>query len=120
VSVPVRRLRIVLFVVSRALVLLTMAALLSVGCASGVETTADEPSGGSATSVAPTESTSRDFDDGSGGTAPPSSVTTLDDAEVDDSGETAPVEPVALVGGGQLDIGSIEGTDTVLWFWAPW
>ena len=35
---------------------------------------------------------------------------------------TAPVEPelVDLVGGGQLDLTSIEGTDTVLWFWAPW
>lgn len=32
------------------------------------------------------------------------------------------VEPdlVSLVGGGQLDLNSIEGTDTVLWFWAPW
>lgn len=24
------------------------------------------------------------------------------------------------VDGGQFDMGSIEGTDTVLWFWAPW
>lgn len=33
----------------------------------------------------------------------------------------APVgELVNLVGGGQLDLNSIEGTDTVLWFWAPW
>ena len=27
---------------------------------------------------------------------------------------------VDLVGGGQLDLNSIQGTDTVLWFWAPW
>ncbi len=27
---------------------------------------------------------------------------------------------VTLVGGGQLDLNSIEGQDTVLWFWAPW
>ena len=27
---------------------------------------------------------------------------------------------VELVGGGQLDLNSIQGTDTVLWFWAPW
>ncbi len=27
---------------------------------------------------------------------------------------------VNLVGGGQLDLNSIEGQDTVLWFWAPW
>jgi len=25
-----------------------------------------------------------------------------------------------LVGGGQIEPGSIEGQDTVLWFWAPW
>jgi hypothetical protein len=24
------------------------------------------------------------------------------------------------VGGSQLDFGSLEGQDTVLWFWAPW
>ncbi len=24
------------------------------------------------------------------------------------------------VGGSQLDYGSLEGQDTVLWFWAPW
>lgn len=29
-------------------------------------------------------------------------------------------ELVPLVGGGQLDLNSIEGQDTVLWFWAPW
>ena len=27
---------------------------------------------------------------------------------------------VPLVAGGQIDIGSLEGQDTVLWFWAPW
>ena len=27
---------------------------------------------------------------------------------------------VPLIGGGQFDLGSIEGIDTVLWFWAPW
>lgn len=27
---------------------------------------------------------------------------------------------VPLVGGGQLDLNSVQGTDTVLWFWAPW
>lgn len=37
------------------------------------------------------------------------------------SSSQAPVgELVNLVGGGQLDLNSIEGTDTVLWFWAPW
>jgi hypothetical protein len=29
-------------------------------------------------------------------------------------------ELVPLVGGGQIDLNSIEGQDTVLWFWAPW
>lgn len=24
------------------------------------------------------------------------------------------------VAGGQIDLGSLEGLDTVLWFWAPW
>lgn len=37
----------------------------------------------------------------------------------------APVEPAitgsfATVAGGQLDLGALEGQDTVLWFWAPW
>lgn len=31
-----------------------------------------------------------------------------------------PGDLVVLVGGGQLDLNSIEGQDTVLWFWAPW
>ncbi len=26
----------------------------------------------------------------------------------------------ATASGGQIDFGSLEGTDTVLWFWAPW
>lgn len=32
----------------------------------------------------------------------------------------SPADLVTLVGGGQLDLNSVEGTDTVLWFWAPW
>ena len=31
-----------------------------------------------------------------------------------------PGDYVNLVGGGQIDLNSIEGQDTVLWFWAPW
>lgn len=27
---------------------------------------------------------------------------------------------VDTVAGGQIDLSSIEGQDTVLWFWAPW
>lgn len=26
----------------------------------------------------------------------------------------------ATASGGQIDFGSLEGIDTVLWFWAPW
>ena len=26
----------------------------------------------------------------------------------------------STVGGGQIDFGSFEGQDVVLWFWAPW
>lgn len=33
-------------------------------------------------------------------------------------------DEVSLVGqttsGGQIDFNALEGTDTVLWFWAPW
>jgi len=32
----------------------------------------------------------------------------------------AMVGVVSTVAGGQLDLASIEGQDTVLWFWAPW
>lgn len=44
-------------------------------------------------------------------TAEPATTTT--ESQVDEN-------LVWLVGGGQLDLNSIEGTDTVLWFWAPW
>ena len=49
------------------------------------------------------------------------------DGGSDDS--TAPAEPqltdtaefaAATVGGGEFDAASIQGKDTVLWFWAPW
>lgn len=26
----------------------------------------------------------------------------------------------ATISGGQIDLGSLEGQDAVLWFWAPW
>ncbi len=29
-------------------------------------------------------------------------------------------ESFTTVSGGQLDLGDLEGQDTVLWFWAPW
>lgn len=28
--------------------------------------------------------------------------------------------PLESVSGSQFDLGSLEGKDTVLWFWAPW
>lgn len=47
--------------------------------------------------------------------------TTPAGAEDPTTSSGAPIgSSVALVGGGQFDLGSIEGTDTVLWFWAPW
>jgi len=26
----------------------------------------------------------------------------------------------STIGGGQIDLGSLQGQDVVLWFWAPW
>ncbi len=43
----------------------------------------------------------------------------------DDAADTTPAGPAlegsfATVAGGQLDLGALNGQDTVLWFWAPW
>lgn len=41
----------------------------------------------------------------------------------DDAAEdTAAPEPLVAdtVDGGQVDFNDLEGTDTLLWFWAPW
>lgn len=43
----------------------------------------------------------------------------------DDAVASAPAAaPIAgsfpTVAGGQIDLASLEGQDTVLWFWAPW
>ncbi len=35
-----------------------------------------------------------------------------------DEAASGPIIPTA--DGGQIDFGSLEGQDTVLWFWAPW
>ena len=41
-----------------------------------------------------------------------------------ETAEPVQAEPAALVAstadGGQLDWGTLEGRDVVLWFWAPW
>lgn len=58
------------------------------------------------------------------------------EAEVDTAAESAEAAPAAeaetasdtaatpvvydTVTGGQIDLGALEGQDTVLWFWAPW
>jgi hypothetical protein len=48
--------------------------------------------------------------------AAPASTTAAPDA-----GSAAPAaQLVATAGGGQFDLASIEGKDTMLWFWAPW
>ena len=42
-------------------------------------------------------------------------------ADVDTTQQAADAPgSLALVSGSQIDAGSIEGQDTVLWFWAPW
>lgn len=43
----------------------------------------------------------------------------------DAAADTTPTGPAlegsfATVAGGQLDLGALNGQDTVLWFWAPW
>lgn len=49
-------------------------------------------------------------------TACGSGSTPSDDAGADPG--AAAMAPTA--DGGQIDLGSLEGTDTILWFWAPW
>lgn len=46
-----------------------------------------------------------------------SSTETADNAAAD---AVEMVGVVSTVSGGQLDLASIEGQDTILWFWAPW
>ncbi|MGI9605098.1 MAG: hypothetical protein ACR2P0_03065 [Acidimicrobiales bacterium] len=44
-----------------------------------------------------------------------------DEAAAASSGPTlTALGTVSTVAGGQLDLGSLDGQDTVLWFWAPW
>jgi len=43
------------------------------------------------------------------------------DADVVTTSDGAVIGPVfETVAGSTFDMGSIEGTDTLLWFWAPW
>jgi len=41
-------------------------------------------------------------------------------AAEDQTAEAAESALLPTVSGGQIDINSLEGTDTILWFWAPW
>lgn len=41
------------------------------------------------------------------------------EAETVSEAEATPVV-FDTVTGGQIDLGALEGQDTVLWFWAPW
>lgn len=36
------------------------------------------------------------------------------------TGATTNTGVLPTVSGGQIDTNSLEGTDTILWFWAPW
>lgn len=38
----------------------------------------------------------------------------------EDAGAAGAAEMIPTADGGQIDLGSLEGTDTILWFWAPW
>jgi hypothetical protein len=89
----------------RSLLAALASALLVAACAAGpptVEEAAGDPAGGPEVAI-----------------SPPPDAGPVPDAGGETSGSdlafTAP-----LVGGGQLDAGSLEGRDVVLWFWAPW
>ena len=38
----------------------------------------------------------------------------------DAGADAGAAELIPTADGGQIDLGSLEGTDTILWFWAPW
>lgn len=84
--------------VRMALALLGALALVATSCGGGSTDTAVETS--SSPEVASTEA-----------------------AEPAPTAEPAPAEAslvATTVNGGQIDFGSLEGQDVVLWFWAPW
>ncbi|NNC80707.1 MAG: hypothetical protein HKN94_11220 [Acidimicrobiales bacterium] len=45
---------------------------------------------------------------------------TTTETAADAGAATALAGVVDTVAGGQIDLASLEGQDTVLWFWAPW
>lgn len=106
--------------------LLSILALLAVGCGSDAlegdsatgptSTPIDEDADGASTTGAPAETTSTPA-----APAEVATTTTTDDTTAETTtAAPASADQVGLIGGGQFDLGSIEGTDTVLWFWAPW
>ena len=95
----------------RLIALVGAVALLAAACGSSADSiteSAEAPSASTAETVAPAPSASESTDPTTAEVAP------------DETGTAVAAEPVALVGGGQFDLGSLEGQDTVLWFWAPW
>lgn len=49
-----------------------------------------------------------------------SSSGAADTAEAESPAEPANSLVASTIDGGQIDFGSLEGQDVVLWFWAPW
>lgn len=47
-------------------------------------------------------------------------ATTANAGQIETTESTFPQLTVPTVAGGQFEFGSLEGQDTVLWFWAPW
>jgi cytoskeletal protein RodZ len=108
---------------------LLVAGLLLVGACGG--SSAEVSSAPAETTAAPTTGADSGSEDaGSVGSTPEAPLTTEPTASraATESTTNAPdttitetaADLVGLVGGGQLDLNSIEGQDTVLWFWAPW
>lgn len=108
--------------------LIASAVLVLAACASGTGD-GDEAARPGVVATAPVtenETTSPDLPQSPQPTTVPAvSAPAPDEAEKDpaSSRDAVPAYPdavVATVAGGQIDFGSLEGQDTVLWFWAPW
>jgi len=57
---------------------------------------------------------------GCGSSAANTATSGTSPSDTPESASPPAAQVVNLVGGGQIDLNSTEGTDTVLWFWAPW
>ena len=87
---------------SRRLASLVVGGLVLAGCSSDTTPTAERATSGTAATD------SSQAGDSSGA------------AETEVTDEALPGPVFETVSGGQFDLNSLEGTDTVLWFWAPW